>query len=152
MTLPEVLLDPDRKNNVVDDCVKLVDSEVAKKSGFVGGAIKLGYKTVRGLDGGKMVPKLVSDLLPEFAAAFEPFHAEFRAATAPATFVAFASSRAPTLAEALLAITDGKAKHAKNAVLKKVYETLRPSAKRHIEEAMPGTCGVIDKYAPRVGA
>ena len=134
---------------VVADCVKLIESEVARKSGVTGLAIRTGYAVVRRLDGGQMVPKLVFDLLPDFAAAFEPFHLEFREADVPLSFVDFAAKRTPELSEALLAITDGKAQHAKNGVLKKVYENLRPAAKRSIEEAMPGTCQVVEKYAPR---
>jgi hypothetical protein len=149
MSLPEVLLNPDHRQAVVADCVALVDEEVRKKKGVVGLMIGGGYKVVRSLDGGKMVPKLVFDLLPEFAAAFEPFHADFRSRETPKTFVEFASPKAADLAEALLAITDGKAKHAKNAVLKKVYENLRPTAKRNIEEAMPGICRVVDKHAAK---
>ncbi len=149
MTLPEVLLSEERKKAVVQDCVALVDEEVAKKGGLMGMAVKTGYGVVRGLDNRQMVPKLVSDLLPEFASAFEPFHADFRAKSSPKTFADYSRGREGELAEALLGITDIKAKHAKNGVLKKVYAQLRPTARRHIEDAVPGVARVIDRHHPK---
>jgi hypothetical protein len=148
MTLPDVLLSDDRRESVVADCVVLVDSEVKKRGGVSGFAIKGGYKVVKRLDGGKMVPKMVNDLLPEFASAFEPFHHEFRAGSAT-SFSAHTDGRHAELAESLLAITDGKAVHAKNSVLKKVYAKLRPSAKKNLQDSMPAITLLVDQHAPK---
>ncbi len=146
MTLPEVLLDDERRSSVVTDCVTLLDSEVAKKSGVSGFAIKGGYKVVRRLDGGRMVPKAINDLLPEFCEAWEPFHAEYREG-ADTSFAGYAAGKETTLGNALLAITDAKAVHARNKVLKKVYTKLRPTALRNIEISLPAVATLVDKYA-----
>jgi hypothetical protein len=148
MTLPEVLLSEDRRQAVVADCVKLIDAEVAKRKGVSGFAIKSGYKMAAKLDGGMMVPKAVNDLLPEFAEAFEPFHAEFREGSAQ-RFADWASGREDDLANALLGITDEKARHAKNAVLKKVYSKLRPMAQRNLAESIPAVNLLIDRHHPK---
>ncbi len=146
MTLPESLLDPQRRPDVVRDCVALVDSEVERKSGISGFAIKQGYKVVKKLDHGHMVPKAVNDLLPDFAAALEPMHARFRA-DGRGTFASFMLGKEPEAADSLLAVTDGKAQHAKNAVLKGIYNQLRPTAKRNLEASVGALAGVIDRYA-----
>ena len=148
MTLPDVLLSDERRQAVVADCVTLIDSEVARRTGVTGLAIKGVYKMVKRLDGGRMVPKAVNDLLPEFAEAFEPFHADFRSSSSP-SFAAFTAGREGELAEALLAITDEKAKHAKNKVMKKGYNKLRPTGKGQLEDAMPGVVKVVDQHAPK---
>lgn len=147
-TLPEVLLEDARRQTVVGDCITLIDSEVARRRGVTGLAIKGGYKVVKKLDGGRMLPKAVNDLLPEFADAFEPFHSEFRTGDA-ASFTTFGVGRESDLANALLAITDGKAEHAKNRVLKKVYFKLRPRAQNNLEESMPAVLQLVDTHAPK---
>ena len=147
MTLPERLLADGVRPAVVADCEKLIDDEVQKKKGVSGLAIKGGYKVVKRLDGGTFVAKAVNDLLPEFAVALEPFHAQHRAA-GHGTFLAFATGREGELSDALLGVTDGKAEHAKNKVLKNIYYKLRPSAKRNLEASLPALARVIDVHAP----
>ena len=146
MTLPESLLTPEKKPLVVKDCVSLIDSEVSKKSGFSGLAIKGGYAVVKKLDGGQMVPKAVNDLLPDFTEALEPYHAQHRQAGGP-SFEAWSRGHEPELAEALLAVTDGKAKHAKHKTLKSIYEKLRPTAKRNLEASIGALAAVLDRHS-----
>ncbi|MFT7624664.1 MAG: hypothetical protein ACI9WU_003853 [Myxococcota bacterium] len=146
MTLPQVLLDDERRQAVVADCQKVLESEVGSKGGVSGFAIKAGYKVVRKLDGGRLVPKAINDLLPEFCDAWEPFHADYRAG-GQGTFQSFSRGKETAMANALLAITDGKAVHARNQVLKKVYTKLRPMAVRNIEDAMPRVTGLVDQHA-----
>jgi hypothetical protein len=146
MTLVEQLLTETNRPLVVSDCVALVEREVAQKSGFSGLAIKGGFKVVKRLNGGRMLPKAVNDLLPEFIEAMEPFYAEFLGAGSD-DFAAFCRGRETEMANALIAVTDGKAAHAKNRVLKGVYNKLRPTAVRNIEGALPGLSQVVAKYA-----
>ena len=44
-TLQDVLLTPENKPHVIDDCLTLIDQEVKGKSGISGTAVKLAYKT-----------------------------------------------------------------------------------------------------------
>lgn len=143
-TLTEILTEESKKSAVVDDCCKLIDEEVADKSGLSGLALKAGYGAVKGIKPG-FIRHVVSDLLPEFAKALEPFHNEAVAASKPvsAHFVANASR----VADALLGITDAKAKHAKSGVVKGTYEKLRPTAKKHTEQAIPRLGKLIEKHA-----
>ena len=143
--LSELLLQPaDKRADVVADCCKLIDEEVAGKSGISGLAIKAGYGAVKGIKPG-FVKQVVSDLLPEFAAALEPIWVEAKKAGKPiATQYDAQSERA---ADALLAITDTKAKTSKSVVVKGTYEKLRPTAKKHVEAAIPRLGRLIEKHA-----
>ena len=56
------------------------------------------------------------------------------------------SSRAPEVADALLAISDERAQRAKNQSLRKAYEKLRPTGKKHVEAAVPRVGRLVAKY------
>jgi len=59
---------------------------------------------------------------------------------------AYFGARAGEAAEALLGITDERARRAKNQVVKTAYEKLRPMAKKHTELAIPRVSRLIAKY------
>ena len=145
MTLPDQVLTDEKRPKVVADCQVLLERQVASKRGISGFAVKAGFKVVKKLNGGRLIPKAINDLLPEFTEAMEPFHARFRASDSP-SFAAFVRGQEAALAAALLSVTDGKAAHAKNAVLKGVYNKLRPAAQRHIEVAVPELTALIDSH------
>ena len=117
--LTEALTGESNKSAVVEDCVALIDAEVADKGGLTGLAIKAGYKTVQGVKPG-FVRNVVSDLLPDFAKALEPLYQEAKAIGAKVTdhFV----GNTPRVADALLSVTDDKAKRAKSGLVKGTYD------------------------------
>ena len=142
MTLSEALSDPTRKAAVIRDGAALIDSEVASKSGLSGMALKAGYKTIKRLSPG-MIGHALGVLLPEFAPAIDPHYAKAKAAgDVQAHFIANSSE----IAEALLAVTDGKARRAQNRVMLKVYNSLRGQAKAHVQAAMPGLARMIAQH------
>ncbi|MBX3269343.1 MAG: hypothetical protein KF729_03730 [Sandaracinaceae bacterium] len=141
--LGEVLNDPARKERVVDDCIEIIDREVADKGGLGGMAIKAGYKAVQGVKPG-FVRKVVHDLLPEFADAVDPIYREAQDASRPIQ-AHFVKEKA-RVADALLAITDGKAARSQNRLVKGTYERLRGQAKSHVEAAVPRLGGLIEKH------
>lgn len=143
-SLAATLSDEKKKPQVVDDCCKLIDEEVAGKSGLSGFAIKAGYGAVKGIKPG-FVRQVVTDLLPEFAKVLDPIHAE--ALTQKKAVPAYFEANAPRVADALLTITDSKAKNAKSGVVKGTYEKLRPTAKKHVESAVPRLARLIEKHA-----
>lgn len=144
MSLTEALSREDQKPAIVDDCVKLIDEEVADKGGISGLAIKAGYGVVKGIKPG-FIKQTVTDLLPEFAKVLDPIHAEAKAQNKPVA--AHFAANAPRVADALLGITDSKAKNAKSGAVKGTYEKLRPTAKKHVEQAVPRLGKLIEKYA-----
>jgi hypothetical protein len=143
--LTEALTAQDKKSAVVDDCLALIDAEVADKSGLTGLAIKAGYKTVQGIKPG-FVRQAVGDLLPEFAQALEPIYQEAKANGKPVR--EHFTSNTPRVADALLSITDEKAKRSKSGLVKGTYEKLRGSAKKNVEAAVPRLAAMIEKHAP----
>jgi hypothetical protein len=143
-SLAATLSDEAKKPLVVDDCCKLIDEEVAGKSGLSGLAIKAGYGAVKGIKPG-FVRQVVTDLLPEFAKVLDPIHEE--AITQNKAVPAHFEANSPRVADALLSITDSKAKNAKSGVVKGTYEKLRPTAKKHVESAVPRLARLIEKHA-----
>ena len=141
--LTEALTGESHKSAVVEDCLALIDAEVADKGGLTGLAIKAGYKTVQGIKPG-FVRGVVSDLLPDFARALEPIYQEAKATSAKVRdhFV----GNAPRVADALLSVTDEKAKRAKSALVKGTYDKLRGSAKKNVEAAVPRLAAMIEKH------
>ena len=142
-SLPEILNDASKKNLVVDDCCGVIDAEVADKGGFSGLAIKAGYAAVKNIKPG-FVRHVVFDLLPEFAQALDPMFQEAKSGgVAVSTHFIGNASR---VADALLAITDGKAARSKSGVVKGTYEKLRGTAKKNVEASVPRLSRVIEKH------
>ena len=143
--LTEALTGETKKAAVVEDCLSLIDAEVADKGGLSGLAIKAGYKAVKGIKPG-FVRNVVTDLLPEFAQRARPDLPGGEAPRARRSREHFTSNSA-RVADALLSITDAKAKRAKSGVVKGTYEKLRGSAKKNVEAAVPRLAAMIEKHA-----
>jgi hypothetical protein len=144
-TLPEALTSESKKGAVIDDCISLIDAEVQDKGGLTGLAIKAGYRTVQGIKPG-FVRHVVVDLLPEFAQALDPLYLE--AKNSGRGVREFFQANAARVADALLGITDEKAKRSKSGMVKGTYEKLRGSAKKNVEAAVPRLAAMIEKHAP----
>jgi hypothetical protein len=143
MSLTAAFKDGAKRNLVIDDCVKLVDAEVAKKGGFGGVVIKAGYSAVKGIKPG-FIRKVVDALFDQWAEKLEPFWQQAIAnGKRPADHLTAQKSR---VAEALLEVTDDKATRADSAVVKSTYKKLRPSAKEHVEEAVPALATLLAKH------
>jgi hypothetical protein len=139
MSLKDAL--SDNRNDVVDACVQLVDDEVQKKKGLGGMVIKGGYKAVKGIKPG-FIRKVVDKLFDEWVDKLEPIWAE--GGDDPVGHFEGNKSR---VADALLSVTDDKAKNAQHKIVKSTYDKLRPTAKEHVESAVPGLAGVLKKHA-----
>lgn len=144
-SLKDSLLSDSKKDAVVDDCVQLIDAEVADKEGLSGLAIKAGYKVVKGIKPG-FVRHAVSDMLPDFSAALDPLYQEAKEKSRPVG--EYLREHAARVADALLAITDEKAKRSKSGAVKGTYEKLRGSAKKNVEQAVPRLSRMVEKHAP----
>ena len=143
--LVEALTSESKKILVVDDCVALIDAEVADKGGLTGLAIKAGYKAIQGVKPG-FVRQVVADLLPEFSQALDPIYQE---AKSGGTGVReYFAANTPRVADALLGITDERAKRSKSGLVKGTYDKLRASAKKNVESAVPRLGAMVEKHAP----
>ena len=144
MTLVDALKDPARKARVVEACAHLVETEVARKSGLVGVAVRAGFKTVSALNA-RFVPRAVEVLLPDFAPAIDPHFAKARAS---GDVTGWFESHAGVVADSLLAVTDARAARADHAVLVRVYRSLRGRARDHVVEAVPGLARIVVEHVP----
>jgi hypothetical protein len=142
--LPEALASESKRSAVADDCLALIDAEVADKGGFTGLAIKAGYKTVQGIKPG-FVRQVVFDLLPEFARALDPLYEDAKVSGHGVR--EYFNANTEKVADALLTITDEKAKRAKSGMVKGTYDKLRSSAKKNVEAAVPRLAAMIEKHA-----
>jgi hypothetical protein len=141
--LSEVLTSGDKRSRVVQDCLTLIDAEVADKSGISGMAIKAGYKAVKGIRP-DFLEKVVHDLLPEFADASDPIYQEALEKQKPVR-LHFAENQG-RVADALLAITDARAQRTKSGIVKATYDRLRGSAKKNVEHAVPRLGDLIERH------
>src|ERR1700730_18166409 len=119
LTLDQILLAPDVQPSVVADCLTLIDQEVASKSGISGAAVKLAYRTAKTFAKG-YPQSTVENLLPDFVAVLEPYWADFAASGGPG-FGEDLAKLSGEVSEALLAVTDARAKMSSRPVIIKAY-------------------------------
>ena len=143
-TLNEMLLVPGNRPKVIADCVQLINEEVDSKGGLTGLAVKGTYAVVKAVKPG-FINEAVDHMLDDFVTRLEPFYAEAQSKNEPVG--PLMSAKAPQVADALLAISDERAQRSKNPTLKKAYEKLRPTGKKHVEQAVPRIGRLVQKYA-----
>ena len=144
-TLQDILLAPENQPHVIADCLKLIEQEVSAKSGVSGTTVKLAYKTANTFASG-YIQSTVESLLPDMVTALEPFWADFSASGA-ADFGDYLVKRGDEVAEALLAVTDERAKVSHRPTILKAYGAVRGGAPKHIVAALPNLGALVQKYA-----
>jgi len=143
MNLNDVLNDEAKRASITEDVCRLVDEQVGNQRGISGVAVKAGYKLVQGVKPG-FVRNVVEALLPEFAAALEPFREQ--AVTQGQSVASYFGAHSQEVAEALLTVTDGRAQASKHGSVKGAYGKLRGSARKNVERAVPGLGKIIETY------
>ena len=144
-TLQEILLAPDTQARVVDDCLTLIQHEVAGKSGVSGTAVKLAYKTVKSFASGYL-HATVEKLLPGMVDELEPYWADFTASGSSA-FGDFLVKHGDEVSEALLSVTDARAEKSRRPTILKAYGAVRGGAAKHVTAALPNVGSLVQKYA-----
>jgi hypothetical protein len=147
-SLKEQLGSGEKRSQVIEDAIKVLDQEVADKGGLTGLAIKGGYKVVQGIRPG-FVKDIVSGLLDDFLDAMDPLYQEAKQKSRPAG--PYLLENKGRVAEALLGVTDRKAARADNGVLTSAYKKLRPMAKGQVEAAAPRLAQLLEKHAEKTG-
>jgi hypothetical protein len=131
--------DPVRQQ-VVSDCVELIDSQV-KQKGFV---IKSAYATIKAIKK-RFVPETVDGLLDEWLGKLQPHYDKWSAAK-QSSFSDYVISRSDDVAEDLLAVTDERAQKTSHTTAKKMYQRMRDSAKRNVVEAIPELSRMLERH------
>jgi hypothetical protein len=145
-TLQQILLAPDTKPRVIADCYVLIEREVAGMSGVSGATVKLAYKTVNAFMPGH-VRQMIKSLLPRMVDKLEPYWADFSTSGGSA-FGDYLAKRGDEVSQALLSVTDARAAASGRPTVIKAYGTVRGSAARHVEAALPHVGDLVLKYAP----
>jgi len=144
-TLREMLLAPEIQLHVVADCQALVEQELSAKSGVSGTAVKLAYKAVTTFAPGYYQSTL-EKMLPAMVDQLEPFWADF-ADSGGSEFGDYLAKRGNEVSEALLVVTDTMARDSERPTVVKAYKTVRGSAGKHIDAALPNLGIMVQKYA-----
>ncbi|HEU5389508.1 MAG TPA: hypothetical protein VFV73_26785 [Streptosporangiaceae bacterium] len=144
-TLQDILLTPENKPHVIDDCLTLIDQEVKGKSGVSGTAVKLAYKTANAFASGYL-RGMVELLAPDMIIELEPFWADFSASGA-GDFGDYLVKHGDEVSEALLSVTDRRAETSTRPTILKAYKTVRGGASKHVTAALPALGALVQKYA-----
>jgi hypothetical protein len=144
-TLQEILLAPDIRPKVTDDCYALIQQEVSDKSGISGTAVKLAYKTVNKFMPGH-IRHMVAVMLPEIVDKLEPYWADF-STSGGAGFGDYLAKRGDEVSQAVLSVADARAAASGRPTIIKAYGTVRGSAAKHVEAALPQVGDLVMKYA-----
>jgi hypothetical protein len=144
-TLQEILLAPDTQPQVLADCYTLIEQELSDKSGMSGAAVKLAYKTVNTFMPGH-VHHMVEVLLPDMVGQLEPFWVDF-SASGSSGFGDYLAKRSDEVTQALLSVSDARAAGSGRPTVLKAYGSVRGSAVKHIEAALPRVGDLVLKYA-----
>jgi hypothetical protein len=143
--LKDSLLTEAKLSAFLADAQAVVDAEVADKKGASGLAVKGGYAAINKI-GPSVVPDALEGLVPLFVERLEPFWQDW-AAHGTGTFADALTARGDEVAEALLAVTDEQIEGSSKTAIKKVYSSLRDSAKKHVIEALPRVGDLVQKHA-----
>ncbi len=144
-TLQQILLAPDTKPEVIADCGRLIEQQVAEMSGVSGTAVKIAFKTVNTLLPGH-VRRMVESLLPPLADKLEVYWADF-SASGGSGFGDYLAKRGEEVSQALLSVTDARAAASGRPVVIKAYGSVRSGAAKHVEAALPHVGDLVLKYA-----
>ena len=144
-TLQDILLTPENKPHVIDDCLTLIDQEVKGKSGVSGTAVKLAYKTANAFASGYL-RGMVELLAPDMIIELEPFWADFTTSGA-GDFGDYLVKHGDEVSEALLSVTDRRAQTSTRPTILKAYKTVRGGASKHVTAALPALGALVQKYA-----
>jgi hypothetical protein len=143
-TLQQILLTPDTQPKVIADCHTLIEQEIKDKSGISGTAVKLAYKTVTSFAPG-YYKGMVEDLVPHIVGKLEPYWADF-STSGSSEFGDYLVKRGGEVSEALLSVTDDAATRSDKPVILKAYRSVRGSAAKNVEAALPRLGDLVLKY------
>lgn len=142
--LADILLAPQRKNAVISSCVKLIEDRVASRGGLQGVALKTGMAMLKAAKPG-ILERATARLLPEFAAALEPLHAEFRR-SGREDFTLFLQGHAQRATDALLGVADAHVARSDSATIRSTYAKLRSGAAAEVLAVIPGLASLVGGY------
>jgi len=149
--LKDKMLEPAKRPEIIKDCSRLVDSEVAAKRGVVGLMVKGGYKAFKAIKSG-IVESAVDHLLDDFTVVLDKHYDKYLEdePSKVTSFERWSKKRDAVMADDLLSVTDNMMERSKKKALKKIYHGLRKVAQRNVAEAIPGVGRLVMKRMDQV--
>ncbi|HEY7222556.1 MAG TPA: hypothetical protein VH561_02920 [Micromonosporaceae bacterium] len=144
-TLSDVLRADGAQQQVVADTKAVIEQELAAKSGVSATLLKAAYKAVTTLAPGYYESR-IEQLVPGVLDRLQPFWTDFQS-SGSGQFGEYLSARGKDVSDALLAVTDERAKISKRTAVTAVYNSVRGSAAEHIQTALPAVGSLVEKYA-----
>lgn len=136
--------DTQKRPLIITDCAQLIEEQVRSKRGMTGIAVKGAFKVIKSFKPG-IIPRALDDMLDEFSGKVDPFWLACQEEGAdPASYF---RNNSGVIANALLSITDARAKNSPNRGLVKAYSGLRKKAVGHITDALPSLARLVAKHA-----
>jgi hypothetical protein len=132
------------RQQIVADCVDLIDAQV-KQKGFV---IKSAYATIKAIKK-RFVPEVVDGLLDDWLQKLQPHYDKWSAAK-QGSFADYVISRSDDVAEDLLSVTDARAQKTSHTTAKKMYQRMRDTAKKNVVEAIPELSRMVERHLAAV--
>jgi hypothetical protein len=143
-TLAQQINQPGKRQTLIRELAQLVDTEVGKKGGLSGIGIKTAYALVKAIKP-SFITEVVDAIYDECIERLEPIYAKVIGEEG-GTVAARLQRRSGEVADALLGVTDGRVRKSSHGTVKKTYEKLRPSARKHVEEAVPGLADILQRH------
>lgn len=144
--LVDILLASQHKKAVVADCVQLIETHVASRSGLKGMALKTGLSMLKRAKPG-ILERATGYLLPEFIAALEPLYQECQRSPRP-DFETFLQKHAKRTTQALLEVADRRAEESDSNTVKSTYARMRGGAEAEVLAVIPGLSRLLSRYLP----
>lgn len=143
MQLVEILWTPSKREALVADCARCVETHIAQRGGLRGVGLRAAFGIVRSLKPDALA-RTFRTLTPEFLAAIEPLYQEFTRAGG-GDFSGFLVGNADRVIAAMLSIADARAARSGNAVLKSAYSGLRSTAESELRALLPALAAALGK-------
>lgn len=139
-SLVDVLGKDPVRQQVIAECVELIDAQVKQK----GLMVRSAYAVIKGIKR-RFVPEVVDALLDDWLTKVQPHYDKW--ATAKSTTLSdFLVARSDDVAEDLLSVTDDRAAKTSHGTAKKMYLKMRDGAKRDVIDAIPDLARLIEKH------
>jgi len=147
--LSTLLLSPSNRPELIRDAHEVLNTEVAKKSGLGGLALKGAYKTVSTISPG-FIEGVLGVLLDEWIQAYDEEYIAWKAAGVDTSFGAWLVHRRDAVSERMLEVTDRRARGTSHKSAAKLYWKLRSGAKAHVMTSLPAVAGVVDQHLEKL--
>lgn len=144
--LADILLASQHKKAVIADCVQLIESHVASRSGLKGMALKTGLSMLKRAKPG-ILERATAYLLPEFIAALEPLYQDSQK-THKGSFEAYLQAHSQRATQALLDVADRRVEESESNTVKSTYARMRGGAEAEVLAVIPGLSRLLSTYLP----